>query len=505
MLDALVLTVHLFSIVIAVVVFWVTWVRAHRSAFRIGLLVYLAGTALWSIATVSRVVAQNPDWEATEAWIMPATALVVAGVRIGFRALAVPGWKPARIDFLGFSLHPFMALVVASVWPLHGYVVNVDSQGKYDYGPVFWVHVALSIALLVLTTSEVVRSETARELVTGRYRFVFASFVVLPALASYYAAGIAGPMGLDPVPWAFAVTSLILWRTVVPYQVVASAPIARSKVFEEIADAVFVLDHDGVIRDANPAALALAHAPGNLNAYKGRSLVQLWPHLAVAAQRPGEHDVEIAGQATVLDVTVTALRDGNGARLGTAVVMRDVTMAVNQRRELARLRAELAELVVRDVVTGLHNRRYADQALPEALARCRSKGTPMSVVVLDVDHFKAVNDTYGHSVGDRVLHSLARVMLGEVPASSLARVGGEEFLVMLPGLNAQQAFDRAERLRQACANVAVATREGAITVSVSAGVATSLHAHGSADKLIDDADRALYEAKRSGRDRTCAA
>lgn len=505
MLDAVVLAGHVFSVVIAFVVWWVTWVRAHRSPFRVGLLVYLAGTAMWSLATMSRVVAEVPNYAATEAWIMPATALVVAGIRIGFRALAVPGWKPVRIDYLGFLLHPFLALVVASVGPLHRYVVQVDGAGSYDYGPLFWVHVALSLALLVLTTSELMRSETARELIIGRYRVVFASFVTLPALSSYYAAAIAGPAGLDPVPWAFAITSLMLWRTVVPYQIVANAPIARSKVFEEISDAVFVLDHDEVIRDANPAALALARATGQLNSYKGRSLVQLWPQLSAAAQRPGEHDVELGGQAMVLDVTITALRDGNGARLGTAVVMRDVTLAVNQRRELARLRAELAELVVRDVVTGLHNRRYADQALPEALARCRSKGTPMSVVVLDVDHFKSVNDTYGHSVGDRVLHSLARVMLGEVPASSLARVGGEEFLVMLPGLNAKQAFQRAERLRQACATVAIATREGPLTVSVSAGVATSLHGHGSADKLIDAADRALYEAKRSGRDRTCAA
>jgi diguanylate cyclase (GGDEF)-like protein len=164
----------------------------------------------------------------------------------------------------------------------------------------------------------------------------------------------------------------------------------------------------------------------------------------------------------------------------------------------------LADLVVRDAITGLHNRRYAEQTLPEALARCAAKRVPMSIAILDVDHFKDVNDTHGHPVGDRVLQGLSRAMLEEVPSSMLASVGGEDFLILLPGLTSEQAFAHTERLRGACAYASVLTREGALHVTVSAGVATTRDGTRSVEALMEAADAALYRAKREGRDRTCA-
>jgi len=120
-----------------------------------------------------------------------------------------------------------------------------------------------------------------------------------------------------------------------------------------------------------------------------------------------------------------------------------------------------------------------------------------------VDHFKAVNDTFGHAVGDRVLQGLAQVMSQEAPSSMVARMGGEEFLVMMPGLTMDQAFDHAERLRDACADSEVVTREGVVKVTVSAGIATAFPHTATVAELMEAADAALYRAKREGRDRTC--
>jgi len=143
--------------------------------------------------------------------------------------------------------------------------------------------------------------------------------------------------------------------------------------------------------------------------------------------------------------------------------------------------------------------------VPEMLARSAAKGVPMSIAMIDVDHFKVVNDTYGHPVGDRVLRALASVMLEEVPAAMLARIGGEEFLVMMPGLSIEMARDRTERLREVCAQAGVLTREGAVQVTVSAGVATTSERETTLEGLMEAADSALYRAKREGRDRTCVA
>jgi diguanylate cyclase (GGDEF)-like protein len=94
-------------------------------------------------------------------------------------------------------------------------------------------------------------------------------------------------------------------------------------------------------------------------------------------------------------------------------------------------------------------------------------------------------------------------MLEEVPSSTLARIGGEEFLILLPGLTSEQAFTHTERLRTACARASVSTREGALHVTVSAGVATTRDGTRSVETLMEAADAALYRAKREGRDRTC--
>ena len=213
----------------------------------------------------------------------------------------------------------------------------------------------------------------------------------------------------------------------------------------------------------------------------------------------------VADREVILDVTISPLAGENGAPTGRAMVLRDVTEAVSQRRELAHLRTELADLVVRDAITGLHNRRYAEQTLPLSLARCVAKRVPMSIAIIDVDHFKRVNDTHGHPVGDRVLRELAHAMLEEVPSATLARIGGEEFLVLLPGLTSEQAFAHTERLRDACAHASVSTREGALHVTVDAGIATTRDGTRTVEALMEAADAALYRAKRDGRDRTCAA
>jgi two-component system cell cycle response regulator len=165
----------------------------------------------------------------------------------------------------------------------------------------------------------------------------------------------------------------------------------------------------------------------------------------------------------------------------------------------------LAGLARKDPLTGLPNRRALEEELPRALARALRAGEPLSVVVLDVDRFKEVNDRHGHAAGDAVLAAVAGRAAAALRGSDvIARFGGEEFAVVLPGADLARAAEAAERIREAVAAEAVTAGGAALSVTVSLGCATLLPDERDARALLARADARLYEAKRAGRNRVVA-
>ncbi len=157
-----------------------------------------------------------------------------------------------------------------------------------------------------------------------------------------------------------------------------------------------------------------------------------------------------------------------------------------------------------DALTGLPNRRAAEARLAVERARAHRSGAPLSLLMLDIDHFKRVNDRWGHADGDRVLAEVARRIRHEVRAGDLAtRYGGEEFLVLLPDTALQAASDVAERIRGAIASEPVALGGGRVVVTASVGVAQLRDGEDNA-ALVARADTALYRAKQQGRNRCVA-
>jgi len=158
-----------------------------------------------------------------------------------------------------------------------------------------------------------------------------------------------------------------------------------------------------------------------------------------------------------------------------------------------------------DALTDLHNRRWLNTAFDRQLARCRTAGQPLSVVMLDIDHFKRYNDEHGHPAGDRALTVVARAMRDHLRPNDLAvRYGGEEFVVLLPNTDLRGAFRIAERLRTSIAETPVLTQENQSlpAVNISLGVATAdPESQEGSDDLLARADVALYRAKDRGRNR----
>ncbi|HET8540617.1 MAG TPA: diguanylate cyclase [Anaeromyxobacter sp.] len=172
----------------------------------------------------------------------------------------------------------------------------------------------------------------------------------------------------------------------------------------------------------------------------------------------------------------------------------------------ARLFEQTERLATTDGLTGLLNHRTFQGRLDEHVAHAQRYAKRLSLILCDIDHFKSVNDTYGHPVGDLVLKAVARTLAREARATDLvARYGGEEFAVVMPETDAAGALVIAERIRERIAELALDTDQGRLQVTMSLGVATLPDDGGRKGALVERADACLYHAKRSGRNRTVAA
>jgi diguanylate cyclase (GGDEF)-like protein len=173
--------------------------------------------------------------------------------------------------------------------------------------------------------------------------------------------------------------------------------------------------------------------------------------------------------------------------------------------KLAQSQALLRELSTHDSLTGLLNYRELHRQLADEAERSQRYGHPFSLVMLDIDHFKAVNDTYGHLAGDKALRAFAALIRQEVrPTDVVARYGGEEFVLVLPETAGPGAMTLAERLRVRVAGHAIAVAaDHTISMTVSIGVASYPDGANAVQKLLSAADQALYAAKSAGRNRVC--
>lgn len=278
-------------------------------------------------------------------------------------------------------------------------------------------------------------------------------------------------------------------------------------VLERFPGGVLMEDQDGLITSVNRGLCELLDIPGTPDELIGLSHETLCERLGTERttwlHRPdSDHTtekratVEVEGiKGHTLEIDWLPIEHG-GQRLGRVWLVRDVT----ERKERER---RLAELAATDPLTGLPNRRSFLACLDAALDDTQRDPTRGStLLMIDIDHFKHVNDTHGHPVGDEVLQHAARLIRGSLRQHDRAgRLGGEEFAVLLDDVTPDTALALAERLRHTVADTPAATTAGPVALTVSLGL-SGVFGRDPA-RVLADADAALYRAKRSGRNRVC--
>lgn len=298
------------------------------------------------------------------------------------------------------------------------------------------------------------------------------------------------------------------------------------------ANGVVITDRNGNITWVNPAACAIT-------GYYAEELVG--QHTRIL--KSGEHDrafyetlwKQVTGGETWTGTMVNRRKDGtlyheeqtiapvlddSGHVSHFIAIKQDVSARRRDEEALTKAHAELAlrveeieslnwqlrEQTIRDPLTQLHNRRYFEESIAREAARAIRQDEPLALLIIDLDHFKTVNDTYGHGVGDRVLQNLARVISADIRVSDLVcRFGGEEFVVSLPGATLISALGRAEHWRNRFAESRVDAEGVEVGCTFSAGIAMFHGAEDTIEAALRRADAALYKAKHAGRNCVIAA
>jgi diguanylate cyclase (GGDEF)-like protein/PAS domain S-box-containing protein len=284
-------------------------------------------------------------------------------------------------------------------------------------------------------------------------------------------------------------------------------------IFEESKDMIFIAGLDERIKDANPTSEEILGFTRN-------ELMQMrLSDLVVDHQDKNKIENTLKGQEIINDyelelrhkdgniiyglVTLTIRKDENGRLIELQGNVHDIS--ARRQAEAERIRAmEFEQLAITDPLTNIYNRRIFDEIAAKEWERARRSKSPLTVILFDIDHFKQVNDSYGHLIGDQVLTNLANLCLTNMRSMDIfARYGGEEFIILMPDTGHESAHQTMERLLATVETTPlVFIDDTQVFATISAGIVT-WEGQGTSDiyDLLDRADQALYSSKENGRNR----
>ena len=412
-------------------------------------------------------------------------------------------------------LVPALMLALVLTNDRHGLVwasmeITVSTlDARIRYGPGFYVHAVWAyglamVAAWILVTRFAASPLYRRQLAVvalGTGFFLVVSLLHITRLVA---------LPVDPTPLAFAIVLASLGWAMRRHRLFELVPVARGIMVERLRDGVLVTNSEGKIVDANRAAGELLKPwREQLLGVRLRGLV---PETLSDATE-GQFELRMTG-GKILEFRFSSILSPDQTVQGRVVLVRDVTGERADQAELqaaqaslSTLNVELERLARTDPLTGLANRRRLLEELDREWARSVRSGQPLSLLLLDLDHFKRVNDEHGHLVGDTVLESVGGILAALVRPQDLpARFGGEELAVLFTNTDLASATIASERLLEGIRSHQHADDAGVLFhVTTSGGLARRETWDQTPRDLLARADRALYEAKGAGRDRVVAA
>jgi diguanylate cyclase (GGDEF)-like protein/PAS domain S-box-containing protein len=409
-------------------------------------------------------------------WIIPALTVVLTMTNAGHHLI----WR--SFDFIPLpGIMPFWVV---------------------EYGPFFWVHVIFSYALLLSGSAILIArfSKSFRLYRTQALWLVMASAIPTAFNAVYILRLIPGQVK-DYTPIGFALAGLLIMHAIFRFHLFDVKPVPRDAVVDYMSDGMIVLDQRDRIIDINRAARKIiGKQPGELIGRPVAECLPDWQRLIGQMQAGDACFEHLAVQGTsgmrYFDVRITQFSTGAHHNPGRLVLLQDIT-------DRQRLMRELEELARTDPLISMFNRRHFFDLARKEIERSRRSGKPVAIILIDLDHFKQINDTYGHPAGDQVLQQVAERCQAALRFEDiLARYGGEEFIVLLPETEIEQAEMVAERLRNAVENRPFEQCGETVSVTISLGVAGNQSGkEASIEELLSLADSALYCSKQLGRNR----
>ena len=478
---------------------------------------------LWSVAPVCKVI-----WSALG---FPGVAVLpVAWFLFIYRYARGETGTMERWQRTILILVPVMVCALVFTNPLHWQFYGPDSRPhsdaigaaiNYDHRILFFVS-ALFLYLFIIGSFVLLVQSVMRT--TGLYRlhFVLMIMLTLVPITANVAYVIFGwnIAGFDPTPFLFSFVLVVYAALISANQMFQISAIAKELIFKTMPNPVLVIDRDGQIISANKAASALfdlvEHSDVRAQSLPG--LPDILLDLSGTPHKQRVSDVTInANEYEVHRTEITRPIGQHDPIMGWVLLFFDVTLRKSEQRtllsalqetdqQLHDIRAQnrrMSDQALTDPLTGLLNRRSLPDVFDEMVRAVGKTPVPVLLTVIDLDHFKSINDRFGHLTGDLGLVAVADGLRhGFRREDRVFRLGGEEFLILSPQLDAAKLLERLDNLREVILEIGQELGTSGIELRFSAGVAVWPRDGEKLQQLIDIADQRLYKAKAAGRNRT---
>ena len=519
--------------VAAVAIAWMLSRKPPKSGSH-SMTLMLLGLGVWSFSYA--MITLSPTLETKHLWLKLENIGILSVPVLWFfftmKFTRLDKWMTGKPIMLLFWVIPAVSLLFlfSEDW-FHLYYKSTHTASAnggplvISRGPMYWIALTHAYLLNLAGMGVLVWRFIKSRLVYRRQTSYLIGAVIIPFAINIVYQLKPGllpffPMPLDLTPLFFNITAILLVASVFGLRLFDLVPIARDTVLEHIPEMVFVVDAHDRVMDAN--SMAQKWLGKTIEEISGQDPVEVfrnWPQLLnrFFFTEYSREEIEIPGETPyTLEVIVTPIFNRFNNLEGRVIVARNITerkalenklKALNeslqvQLDENENLRLKLQEQAIRDPLTGAFNRRYFSEALDQESARSIRERTPFSILILDVDHFKKFNDTYGHKCGDFVLQSLASFLNENTRQGDIVcRYGGEEFVILMTDASSESARRRAELFRKHFDETKIEYDGRRLKCTFSAGIASYPEHAYSGEALLSLADQALYQSKSEGRDR----